>query len=304
MIFYFVAFYGRMPGSHLILIMFTQYGLKSGWEIVAAPLTYRVVAFLKRAEQEDYYDIGTNFTPFSLHRPRRHTLPAAGAADRAAAAFDPSLRHILPSPVTAGARIAARNGSSRGGDGRRRMSANTGGAVMKTAYSKVVVDDGIDGDERGAWADSALADRAEDSPAAGAGGIRAGAVIGGFAAGPIGAVVGAGLGTWLGIGCIARAMRPRRRRRSPPCKATGSSSRRDRGAQERDARRSRAPRATWRRPIARLTARLDQLAHSVETAQEANDDAAREQAARVLDGLQGDVLFRTGSAEITQETAA
>jgi len=40
--------------------------LKSGWEIFAAPLTYRVVAFLKRAEDEDYYDINTNFTPFSL----------------------------------------------------------------------------------------------------------------------------------------------------------------------------------------------------------------------------------------------
>jgi hypothetical protein len=29
-------------------------------------VTYRVVAFLKRAEQEDYYDRDTNFTPFSL----------------------------------------------------------------------------------------------------------------------------------------------------------------------------------------------------------------------------------------------
>jgi uncharacterized integral membrane protein (TIGR00697 family) len=65
-IFYFVAFYGRMPEGHLVAIMFTQYSLKSGWEIVAAPLTYRVVAFLKRAENEDYYDVGTNFTPFSL----------------------------------------------------------------------------------------------------------------------------------------------------------------------------------------------------------------------------------------------
>jgi uncharacterized integral membrane protein (TIGR00697 family) len=65
-IFYFVAFYGRMPGTHLVAIMFTQYALKSAWEIVAAPLTYRVVAFLKRAENEDYYDIHTNFTPFSL----------------------------------------------------------------------------------------------------------------------------------------------------------------------------------------------------------------------------------------------
>ena len=66
MIFYFVAFYGRMPGPHLVAIMFTQYALKSGWEILAAPLTYRVVAFLKRAENEDYYDIDTDFTPFSL----------------------------------------------------------------------------------------------------------------------------------------------------------------------------------------------------------------------------------------------
>jgi uncharacterized integral membrane protein (TIGR00697 family) len=66
MIFYSVAFLGRMPWPHLVAVMFTQYVLKSGWEIVATPLTYRVVAFLKRAENEDYYDIGTNFTPFSL----------------------------------------------------------------------------------------------------------------------------------------------------------------------------------------------------------------------------------------------
>ncbi|HMK87235.1 MAG TPA: queuosine precursor transporter [Steroidobacteraceae bacterium] len=65
-IFYVLAFFGRVPWGHLVVLLFTQYGLKSGWEIVATPLTYRVVAFLKRAEREDYYDIGTNFTPFSL----------------------------------------------------------------------------------------------------------------------------------------------------------------------------------------------------------------------------------------------
>ncbi len=65
-LFYFIAFYGLWDFSHLVAVMWTQYLLKSGWEIFAAPLTYRVVAFLKRAEREDYYDIGTNFTPFSL----------------------------------------------------------------------------------------------------------------------------------------------------------------------------------------------------------------------------------------------
>ena len=65
-LFYTIAFYGRMPWPHLEGLMITQYLLKSGWEILVAPLTYRVVAFLKRTENEDYYDIDTNFTPFSL----------------------------------------------------------------------------------------------------------------------------------------------------------------------------------------------------------------------------------------------
>jgi uncharacterized integral membrane protein (TIGR00697 family) len=65
-IFTVLAFYGRMSLPHLALITLTQYALKSGWEIIATPLTYRVVAFLKKTEHEDYYDIHTNFTPFSL----------------------------------------------------------------------------------------------------------------------------------------------------------------------------------------------------------------------------------------------
>jgi queuosine precursor transporter len=65
-LFYFLAFFGRIPQSELVGLMFTQYLLKSGWEIIATPLTYRVVAFLKKAENEDYYDVDTNFTPFSL----------------------------------------------------------------------------------------------------------------------------------------------------------------------------------------------------------------------------------------------
>jgi hypothetical protein len=30
------------------------------------PITYRVVAALKKAENIDFYDVDTNFTPFSL----------------------------------------------------------------------------------------------------------------------------------------------------------------------------------------------------------------------------------------------
>jgi queuosine precursor transporter len=65
-LFYSIAFYGLWDTRLLAGVMLTQYLLKSGWEIVMTPVTYRIVGFLKRAEQEDYYDRGTNFTPFSL----------------------------------------------------------------------------------------------------------------------------------------------------------------------------------------------------------------------------------------------
>jgi uncharacterized integral membrane protein (TIGR00697 family) len=65
-LFYFIAFYGIWATGDLVKIVIAQYILKTTWEIVMTPLTYRVVAFLKRVENEDYYDRGTNFTPFSL----------------------------------------------------------------------------------------------------------------------------------------------------------------------------------------------------------------------------------------------
>jgi len=61
-----IAFYGVWPIEQLVGVTLTQYLLKSGWEILATPLTYWVVGFLKRAENEDYFDRDTNFTPFSL----------------------------------------------------------------------------------------------------------------------------------------------------------------------------------------------------------------------------------------------
>ena len=65
-LFYSIAFYGLWKPELLLQVMITQYLLKSAWEIVMTPVTYRVVGFLKRAEQEDFYDRHTNFTPFSL----------------------------------------------------------------------------------------------------------------------------------------------------------------------------------------------------------------------------------------------
>lgn len=65
-LFYTIAFAGLLPTDHLIAVTATQYVLKSAWEVLATPATYRIVAFLKRAEEEDYYDWYTDFTPFSM----------------------------------------------------------------------------------------------------------------------------------------------------------------------------------------------------------------------------------------------
>jgi len=65
-LFYSLAFGGVWDQDLLLRVMLTQYVLKTAWEVVITPVTYRVVAFLKRAEREDYYDTNTNFTPFSL----------------------------------------------------------------------------------------------------------------------------------------------------------------------------------------------------------------------------------------------
>jgi uncharacterized integral membrane protein (TIGR00697 family) len=65
-LFYTIAFAGLWPSGELLTVTTTQYVLKSSWEVIMTPVTYRIVGFLKRAEQEDYYDRGTNFTPFSL----------------------------------------------------------------------------------------------------------------------------------------------------------------------------------------------------------------------------------------------
>jgi uncharacterized integral membrane protein (TIGR00697 family) len=62
-IFYPLAFLGVWTTDLVVRVMIANYCLKVLTEVVLTPLTYGVVGFLKRAEDEDYYDIGTNFSP-------------------------------------------------------------------------------------------------------------------------------------------------------------------------------------------------------------------------------------------------
>ena len=66
LVFYHAAFLGVWPREQLLTVMITNYVIKVVWEVLATPLTYRVVAALKRAENEDWFDRDTDFNPFRV----------------------------------------------------------------------------------------------------------------------------------------------------------------------------------------------------------------------------------------------
>jgi len=67
-LFYPLAFYGSgiIPDDKLPVVMLAQFCFKVGVEVLFTPITYAVVGWLKRAENEDYYDRKTDYNPFHL----------------------------------------------------------------------------------------------------------------------------------------------------------------------------------------------------------------------------------------------
>ncbi|MEI8130615.1 MAG: queuosine precursor transporter [bacterium] len=65
MLFIVIAFWGVFPTSLIVTLIVSNYIFKTAVEVLFTPLTYKVIGFLKKHESEDYYDIGTNFNPFS-----------------------------------------------------------------------------------------------------------------------------------------------------------------------------------------------------------------------------------------------
>ncbi len=68
LLFFPLAFYGsgEFPDEKMPMIIFAQFSAKVMVEVVFTPFMYKIVAFLKRAEHEDYYDTNTDFNPFTL----------------------------------------------------------------------------------------------------------------------------------------------------------------------------------------------------------------------------------------------
>ena len=63
LVFVTLAFLGTIPLSHMATAIITQWLVKTGYEVVATPLTYVVVTYLKRQEGMDVYDYKTRFNP-------------------------------------------------------------------------------------------------------------------------------------------------------------------------------------------------------------------------------------------------
>jgi len=157
---------------------------------------------------------------------------------------------------------------------------------MNTAFSKAVGTIGLL-----SLSAAALAGDAKPATPQEPIGFVTGGVIGAFAAGPIGAVVGAGIGTWLGN-------RVHRARDASRAEATVAALQTDKAELQTEKAALLNDKSDLTETNRSLTVQLDDMTRKVQTVQSAKQDASE-----VLDGLQGDVLFRTGSAEITPEIA-
>ena len=59
------SLFGIFPWSLFVTLSLTNYLFKTATEAILTPVTYLTVNFLKRVENEDYYDRNTNFNPFA-----------------------------------------------------------------------------------------------------------------------------------------------------------------------------------------------------------------------------------------------
>jgi hypothetical protein len=61
-----IAFVGVLPFPVLGIMILSHWLVKSAYEVIATPLTYVVVGYLKRKEGIDVYDYGIDFNPLRV----------------------------------------------------------------------------------------------------------------------------------------------------------------------------------------------------------------------------------------------
>lgn len=66
LVFFSIAFSGIIPVNDLLVLILTQTLLKTGYEIVALPITNIVVRYVKKHEQTDVYDNDITYNPIRI----------------------------------------------------------------------------------------------------------------------------------------------------------------------------------------------------------------------------------------------
>lgn len=67
LIFYPVAFFGIWENDVLLTVMLSNFLIKVSWEAILTPVTYKIVGFLKKAENVEIFDNKTDFSPFKIN---------------------------------------------------------------------------------------------------------------------------------------------------------------------------------------------------------------------------------------------
>jgi len=66
LIFFPIAFGGLIPADKLLIMIGTQTILKSVYEVIVLPITFRVVRYVKKIDGSDVYDTNVSFNPFKV----------------------------------------------------------------------------------------------------------------------------------------------------------------------------------------------------------------------------------------------
>ena len=67
LVFFTIAFAGVIPNNDLMMLILTQTGMKTAYEIIVLPLTNIIVKWVKRKEQEDVFDEGISYNPLKIN---------------------------------------------------------------------------------------------------------------------------------------------------------------------------------------------------------------------------------------------
>lgn len=66
LVFFTIAFLGVIPTSSLGLLILTQTGMKTAYEILILPITNRIVKWVKKKEETNVFDEDISYNPFKI----------------------------------------------------------------------------------------------------------------------------------------------------------------------------------------------------------------------------------------------